>query len=814
VVGATLATEVAVFRYSMPAGYGQTVAAGIALYALFVTALAFFWQVRSGDRRAWTSRIAPLNAMLAPLSILGLLFASAASRVVVISTGVVHPFHWLPVWFAVLASLGALAAIGVFLSQARTDRDVARLERNVVMVVAGSVVVFLVFASMQGMGGQFGVFEEGQGLASGQLFTHGYLPWRDFYAAHGLLEDTFRPLFGAMAFEPSRWGSVAGYAMVLYPLYLVSLYLLFVYLFRDKWPLLVASGLFLLSFYAGPPNFRFILLPIVLLLLAAVLEKATKVRIGAFVGMLLAQTILVPESIFAAPACGVIIVLFEVFHFDRRLTLMQNFRRTIACAATGAAILALFLLFLASRRAVGGFFFYYRIAAEVRSLAGGLRFEDQLAVSQQPGMDTFAAVVPPAAILVCIWYAAARLWTRTPFEQADWVMGALAIFVGFFYEKFLSRADGHVYGPYAVAVPLLLFIVYRAVRAVERWVHDHGLGLTLARHQTPNPIGLLILLVFALNIPELPSRLQNLPHRFQATVDQPAWQPSLGYASADGFDRGLYSDLQQVLNAYVRPGDQIFDFANEPGIFYYLFNYRPSTRYYIVNLQMAEDAQQDLLTGLRRARPRLVVFNDTLLGLPEWDGIPNMVRHYDISQFLLDNYRPLAMVDGQLLFVDKSASVPSPSSLGLRLTQPLLTDDLLFHAQQCSWGFEPNFFSVTPSASPHKSPITLNLSRAPRPANADHTSMLALRLPEGAHWTDYQWLELDSLTGFHDDSLTLYDQVRTDEHREIRFKTMNTSPKRYLVRVGSCAQWHGYVGSTLLLRQSNPQDINTIRLIP
>jgi hypothetical protein len=813
VVGAALATEVAVARASSPRGYVKTLFVGVGLYAVVVISAAAFWHLRRADRYALTSRIALLNAMLAPLTVFGLLGASVASHVLVISTGEVRSFQWLPVWVAALGSLIALAAVCGLAYRARTDREVAKWERDVVLVIVGSVSLFLVVAAMPGELGPFSVFEEGQGLASVRLATQGLFPWRDFFAAHGLLEDTLRPLFGSIVFEASRWGSVAGYTMVLYPLYVIFLYLLFVYLFREKWPLLVLSCVVLLSPYIGPANFRFILWPLVLLLLAAVLEKPSQVRSGSFIVLLLGQAILVPESIFAVPACGVIVLLYEVFHFDGGRPLLQNFRRTIACAVAALAVLAVFLGFLASQGALRNFFFYYRVAAETRSLAGGVRFEDQLAVTQRPVLDRFAAIAPLAAILISAWYVASRLWKRLPFERTDWVMGAVAIFVLFYYEKFLSRADGHVYQPYALTVPLLLYMVYRVVRAVERWLQERRVGAILARYVTRNPVGLALLVVFALNTPGLPERLKQLPRQYQAAVTQPAWQPNLGYANPLGLDRGLHGDLTQVLSAYARPGDQIFDFANEPGLFYYLLNYRPITRYYIVNLQMARDAQADLLVELHQARPKLVVFNDALLGLPAWDGIPNMVRHYDISQYILDNYRPLVIVSGQMLFVAKNVSVPPPSSLGLRLTEPLVTDDLLFRAQQCDWGYVPTFFSVAPSASAKKTPLTLTPSSTAVPSATGQGPALELRLPPGSHWTDYQWIEIETRIGFNDDSFALYDQARVDEHREIQFRTLNDSPKRYLIRVGSCAQWHGYAGDRLVLRHSHPQDITAVRLI-
>src|SRR5207302_144912 len=99
----------------------------------------------------------------------------------------------------------------------------------------------------------------------------------------------------------------------------------------------------------------------------------------------------------------------------------------------------------------------------------------------------------------------------------------------------------------------------------------------------------------------------------------------------------------------------VFDFSNDPGLYYYLLGRGPRTKYYHVSMAIPEAAQDDLIAELRSNRPKLVVFTDDRYGLPGWDGIPNMVRHYDVSQYILDNYRPLVSIRGQVLYADAAA---------------------------------------------------------------------------------------------------------------------------------------------------------------
>ena len=62
--------------------------------------------------------------------------------------------------------------------------------------------------------------------------------------------------------------------------------------------------------------------------------------------------------------------------------------------------------------------------------------------------------------------------------------------------------------------------------------------------------------------------------------------------------------------------------------------------------------QRETIADLDSDRPLFVIMYGTAPGaLPSWDEITNAVRDYDISEYVLDRYRPFASIDGQIIYV-------------------------------------------------------------------------------------------------------------------------------------------------------------------
>ncbi len=114
-------------------------------------------------------------------------------------------------------------------------------------------------------------------------------------------------------------------------------------------------------------------------------------------------------------------------------------------------------------------------------------------------------------------------------------------------------------------------------------------------------------------------------------------------------------------------------------------------------------AQRQLISDLTRsAGPRVVVFYGQDIGLPAWDGIEPTVRHYDVSNYLLDHYQPLANVDGQYVMIrdDLAASAPPlPALLGQATSQ-----DFYLSNPECAWGFSARTSSPARRRSRHNPP--------------------------------------------------------------------------------------------------------------
>jgi hypothetical protein len=117
-------------------------------------------------------------------------------------------------------------------------------------------------------------------------------------------------------------------------------------------------------------------------------------------------------------------------------------------------------------------------------------------------------------------------------------------------------------------------------------------------------------------------------------------------------------------------------------------------------------AQVALISDLRKSRPPAVVFTDTSFGLPTWDGVINPIRHYDVSEYLLDHYVPFVDLQGQLLMIRDDLSLHRPPLPVLAETPR--TTNLYFAGPMCNWGDIPNFLDP-PSRAARRAAVTVSL---------------------------------------------------------------------------------------------------------
>jgi hypothetical protein len=688
-VGAVLGLGVALIAGVDGGAFLLVAVATLALYggAAFVAA-GYAEPLRGGGLTLW-ERLAAVNLAAVPLTVFTLFALSEATEMRVLANGRVFEYRWFPLWLAAPVTAVLLAAVLRAARSAATGESLRALERRGVLLVAAPVLLFVVIARLPGEIGVIDFFHEGELMAATDLTAKGAVPWRDVIFVHGMLHDVVAPLIGFAAFENTRWGYFAGAAMLVAPLYFLSQYFLFVYLFGRNVLFLLGTQVAVVLGLIADVHFRFVLMPVALLLLAAVLRTPSWPRAAALAGLLLVQAVLSPEAAVAIPAVLVSLGLFELSSFQRTRPFLVNFRRTARTAAAGTLGLALLFSVFAALRILDDFVFFYRTFLSDHVLTGGIPMH------WWSTRFRIAAIAPVVAVILAIWFFATAWRLRRSPAIDDWVMGALAITVLLYYPKFLARADPmHLYHVFSVAVPLLAYAVYRALSAFD------GKRIRLGRSMVAivPVLTAAALAVVAIVAPvRIVDRAEAFPDRASAQAHLDPFAPRLSFLSPWAIDVRVILDVKRVLDAYLEPDDHIFDFSNNPLLFHYLIERRPITRYFHVDMAMRLHTQDDLIERLEERRPALVVFSSTMtFGLPVWDGVPNHVRHYDVSEYVLDRYRPLLSVHGFLFMARNDTGFEFQPRLARELQELPATDSLYFRTFPCDWGYAPNFLVTGP----------------------------------------------------------------------------------------------------------------------
>ena len=225
--------------------------------------------------------------------------------------------------------------------------------------------------------------------------------------------------------------------------------------------------------------------------------------------------------------------------------------------------------------------------------------------------------------------------------------------------------------------------------------------------------------------------MHETPLRFDAEAAAEPTVRTIGYSSVD--QSADLADLRAVVRTVTKKNDQIFDFTNAPGLFYFAADYDPPTRDYHVSTAIRSQTQLDLVEELRDARPALVAY-DGGEGLNSWDGIPNSVRHYDVSSYILSHYRPFIRINGISLFLRNDIPVPLEKLSSLSIHGTGVLDDLYQSTGPCPWGLVANVSDQRPSAHARATTVQFHQEQL-----ADGTYSEVIDRPADA--TAYRWLE-------------------------------------------------------------------------
>jgi hypothetical protein len=669
--------------------------------AYWVAAIALAFAARHWRRWHFDfgSTLSLLNSVGTVGCLLGLYAVSRATQVSVTTAHMVRKVPWLPGWMTAGLVASGLVGLALFLRRTRTAERIRTAERWMILIVAVPAAFIVLHAHVLGDLGLYSSFEDGQLLVGAQQVLHGAFPWRDIILAHGVFSDSFVFIPGLAFFEVSRWGAMAGYYLLVEPLYWLVLYGLVLYLTRARWTYalllltIVVLDTSFLNGFLSQVSARFLPLPLVLGAFAFLLRRPTWPRAAVFTGSLLALIVITPETLIFVTAFVGVLVVYELYTRDSARPFgLATLPRLTRCAVTAIAWTLLFVAWLALNNALDGFIFYFKTFVPGHILQG-IPIEKTSDLVFQVGR-----YVPVSLALLYLAAMAVAMFTRHRPRVEDWIASVLAISVILYYAKFLGRADeGHLLQFLAFTTPFLVYVVYRLVDGAGSWLADrHWRSPVSATLGTYAVVGALVIGVLVPSAGDLFDKAQNAPTSFDATALSNPTVPRLGYSVPGVVTQNAFTDLRKVIGVLGGPHPRVWDFSNSPADIYFFAGFKLLTRYDNVSIAIERGTQQDVVGELKKANPDVIVYN-SLTGLTVWDGLPNMVRHYDVSAWILRNYRPAVDYAGFVLFTRKSTLVPSTSLSSLRLSAPVDFSNLYTDAvAPCDWGFVPNFLAQRP----------------------------------------------------------------------------------------------------------------------
>jgi hypothetical protein len=773
-----------------------------------VLAAAITWLRPDPRQPRWVqvrSATAAVNGIAGAMaSVFGLWLVSHLSLVAVLSDHRAHHWPWLPAW---LAGLGMVVVAAWGAVRLRGGRPPAAVEQRLLVTVVGAAAVFLITSWLPGQLGRFRGFDDAQGLVGANLLGKGYFPWRDLFFIHGLWMDALQSTLGFTVFGDTRWGGNAGSTVLVIPVCWVILYLFAVWFSRSNRWFLIGVVLLLLTGVPAAPDSRFIFVPVSLVLLGEMLRRRSFGWCSAFTVVMFIQAVLVPETLFLALPALLVVVAADLTHRNPGTRIWPALRRSYWCAAVGIVLLAAWCAFLAVNHSLGAWIDYFKVFAPAHD-AEGAHPPWHLPLR---GWVEFGLSI--ALVLITFWSVVARVRGGRSWSPRDWVTVAAAGFVALYGEKALGRFDmSHIGEVFTAALPLVLLWSEQALTAADGLVHAivsgaRRSGAIRSLQAIRNPATVLVAAVTVVMVAPLTGPRSVMAaatsvasHEQARSVAEPAI-PRLGYAAPGVVDLSLLRDLGTALDAYAGQSGPVFDMTNSPGYIYYLLDRRPGTRFVNVDLALTPYAQELLIGDLRRSRPPVVVFDSTTTGVPIWDGIRNNIRHYDVSQYLLNGWTPILQTHGELLLLRDD--LMARRSYLPRLSVPPVSTHLYFRSPACEWGAIPNFLSSPASGSSVEIPVTWR--------GQSHKIGVA-RIPAGVTLAGYDLLTLHADGPMGPADVTISDRPGARTSHDIKASVLRSSGATLGVRVGSCLQWHGYRTRTLYVAQTSGAPISRLQL--
>jgi len=530
----------------------------------------------------------------------------------------------------------AIVMILIALPLALTKRDPidGRAVRN---LVAFAILPFLLFcisyASTASLTQWIDLFHRGESLGPASDLLRGKVPFRDAFALHGLLEDGqldawLMQLFGrsvnVVLLRPVVLGSVA-----------VSMLWYLGMVIFDSIPLALLS--IFLGAVTTVDNERALLEILAIALLIGALRRNSK-WLALFSGVAAGITIFHSLDIgLYTVGGGVLAILAATFirGWARRGWVLQA--AFLAGTIVGAAP---FVIYLTMRGALGAFVETSFVAIpRIIDAVWSLPFPD-LATTFRKNLNlhTFAGfflseqfrfILNPLVICIAIVVLVQRAMKRSG-DTLDRSLAVLTAFAILMQRSALGRADfPHQYFSAFLVGPMILILLVFLGRATTRvWQMRDRSAQAFIVLAAATIVPLLAVMLWVPDIANL--RLDDMTH-YLGRVSRIGW---IDPAAEE--IRARIEGVTAVVNELSKPGEPIFDFSNQPALYFFCDRPNP-TRFYQVPILSPREYQIETIQALERARPPLVIRHSPQ-EFDDFDDIDNSVRAQAVAAYIDDHY--------------------------------------------------------------------------------------------------------------------------------------------------------------------------------
>ena len=540
---------------------------------------------------------------------------------------------FVPGKIAISIILG-MVLIALPLTLMRREAIDGRAVRN---LVAWAVMPFLLFcisyASTASLTQWIDLFHRGESLGPASDLLRGKVPFRDVFALHGLLEDGLldtwlMQLFGrnvnVVLLRPVVLGSVA----------VAMLWYLGMVIF-DSIPLAMLS--ILLGAVTTVDNERALLEILAIALLIGALRRNS--RWLAFVsGVAAGVTIFYSLDIGLYTVGGGVLALIGLALLTRRAkAILPPLLAFLAGIAFGVAP---FVIYLAVRGAFGAFVETSFVAIpRIIDAVWSLPFPDLTTTFRRNLnlhtladfflFEHFRFILNPLVIGIALVVLVQRAITR----RSDALDGSLAVLTAFAIltqRSALGRADfPHQYFSAFLIGPMILILLVLLGRATARlWSSRDRATQAFIVLAAATIVPLLTVMLWVPDIANM--RLDDMTH-YLGRVSHIGWVDP----AAEEI-RARVEGVKAVVDELSKPNEPIFDFSNQPALYFFCDRPNP-TRFYQVPILSPRWYQDETIRALERTKPTLVIRHSPQ-EFDVFDGIDNSIRAQAVAAYIDDHY--------------------------------------------------------------------------------------------------------------------------------------------------------------------------------